>query len=142
MRVNITDSYWAIILPGIFNPFGVFVLRQSIKMIPCSYIKSAKIDGAGHIQIFLHIVMPIIKSGLMAAAMLILIDYWNMVDQAVIFIRESTKQPLSMFLANINQEKMGVSFAGACFYAIPVLIMLIYGQEYLKEGIGLSGIKG
>lgn len=142
MRVNITDSYWAIILPGIFNPFGVFVLRQSIKMIPCSYIKSVKIDGAGHIQIFLHIVMPIIKSGLMAAAMLILIDYWNMVDQAVIFIRESTKQPLSMFLANINQEKMGVSFAGACFYAIPVLIMLIYGQEYLKEGIGLSGIKG
>lgn len=50
--LGIQDSYLAIILPGIFNPFGTFLLRQSMKMIPEAYMESARIDGAGHFRIF------------------------------------------------------------------------------------------
>lgn len=140
--LNIRESYLAIILPGIFNPFGVFLLRQSMKLIPDAYLESAKMDGAGHIRIFLSIVPPMIKSGLAVTAMLTLIDYWNLIDQAVIFIQDVEKQPLSMSLAGINTEYIGVFFAGACLYAFPVLLTLFRGQEYLKEGIMLSGVKG
>ena len=140
--LHMTDSYLAIILPGIFNPFGVFLLRQFMKTIPDAYIESAQIDGAGHFRIFIGIILPMVKSGLASVAMLTFVDYWNLIDQAVIFIRDSNAQPMSLFLARINQARMGISFASSCFYVLPVLIILFYGQEYLKEGIGLSGLKG
>ena len=140
--LHMTDSYLAIILPGIFNPFGVFLLRQFMKTIPDAYIESAQIDGAGHFRIFISIILPMIKSGLASVAMLTFVDYWNLIDQAVIFIRDSNAQPMSLFLARINQAQMGISFASSCFYVLPVLIILFYGQDYLKEGIGLSGLKG
>lgn len=139
---HMADSCWAIILPGVFSPFGVFLLRQFMKMIPEAYMESARMEGAGHIVVFSGIVLPMVKSGLTAAAMLTFIDYWNLVDQAVIFIHDSQAQPLSLFLARINREQIGVAFAGSCFYVAPVLIILFYGQDYLKDGISISGLKG
>lgn len=138
----ITDSYLAIILPGIFNPLGVFLLRQFMKSMPDAYIEAAKMDGAGHGKIFLWVVLPMVKHGIAAVAMLTLLDYWNLVDQAVIFIRDSEAQPLSIFLAKINSGELGIAFAGSCFYALPVLLVLLYGQEYLKNGIAITGLKG
>lgn len=140
--LNITDSYLAIILPGIFNPFGVFLLRQYLKSMPDGYIEAAKLDGAGHGRILISIIMPLMKSGIAGAGMLALIDYWNLVDQAVVFTTESRKQPLSLFLASISENDAGVVFAGSVFYAIPVLLVLLYGQEYLKKGIGVTGLRG
>lgn len=140
--LHITDSYLGIILPGIFHPFGVFLLRQFMKMIPQAYIESAAMDGAGHLKVFTLIILPMVKSGLAACAMLTWIDYWNLIDQAVIFITKPEAQPLSLFLANLNREQIGVAFAGSCVYALPVVLLLFYGQEYLEEGISLSGVKG
>lgn len=139
---DITDSYLAIILPGIFNPFGVFLLRQYMKSMPDGYIEAAKIDGAGHGRIFLSIILPMVKPGIAALAMLTLIDYWNLIDQAVIFIQDAEKLPLSTFLAQVNNGELGMAFAGSCFYAVPVLLVLFYGQGYLKEGIAITGMKG
>lgn len=140
--LGIKDSYLAIILPGIFNPFGTFLLRQSMKQIPRAYIEAAQIDGAGHWRIFTSIILPMVKSGLAAVLMLTLMEYWNLIDQAVIFINDSERQPLSTFLASINAEQIGVSFAGASFFAFPILLVLLWGQDYLKDGIQLSGMKG
>ncbi len=140
--LNITDSYLAIILPGIFNPLGVFLLRQFMKSMPDAYIEAAKVDGAGYGRIFIWVVLPMVKHGIAAVAMLTLLDYWNLVDQAVIFIQNSEAQPLSIFLAQINDGALGMSFSGSCFYALPVLLVLLYGQEYLKNGIAIAGLKG
>ena len=140
--MGITDSCLAIILPGIFNPLGVFLLRQFMKSMPDAYIEAAKMDGAKCGQIFLWVVLPMVKHGIAAVAMLTLLDYWNLVDQAVIFIQNSEAQPLSIFLAKINSGQLGIAFAGSCFYALPVLLVLLYGQEYLKNGIAITGLKG
>ncbi len=139
--LNIKESYLAIILPAVFNPFGVFLLRQYMKSMPFSYIEAAQVDGAGHGRILWSIILPMLKPGLAAVAMLTLLDYWNLVDQAVIFIQEADKQPLSTFLAQINSGELGLAFAGFTFYAIPVLLILFYGQEFLKKGIAITGMK-
>lgn len=139
--LNMTDSYLAVILPGIFHPFGVFLFRQFFRNLPSSCIEAAKLDGAGHGTIFLLIAMPLIKPGIAAFAMLTLLDYWNLVDQAIIFIQNQEKQPLSIFLAHINNKNAGSAFAGACFYALPVLIVLFYGQKHLKSGIAAAGLQ-
>ena len=140
--MGIADSSLAIILPGIFNPLGVFLLRQFMKSMPDAYIEAAKVDGAGHGKIFLWVVLPMVKHGIAAVAMLTLLDYWNLVDQAVIFIQNSEARPLSIFLAKINSGELGMAFAGSCFYALPVVLVLLCGQEYLKSGIAITGLKG
>lgn len=138
--LGIEESYLAIILPAIFNPFGVFLLRQQIKMLPEECIEAAKIDGAGHVQIFFHIILPLVKSGMISLVMLLVIEYWNLVDQAIIFITKIEKYPMSVFLARMSAEAADVSNAAAVFYLIPVLVLLCYGHEYLKDGIGLMNV--
>jgi len=135
------DSYLAIILPAVFHPFGVFLLRQYLKSMPDCYIEAAQMDGAGHLRILWSVILPMLKPGLAASAMLILLDYWNLVDQAVVFIQETKRQPLSIFLAQVGSEEMGLAFAGSVFYAVPVLVLLLYGQKHLKSGIAISGLR-
>jgi len=139
--LNIKDSYLAIILPGIFAPFGVFLLRQSMKSIHEAYFEAAKIDGAGHFYIFLHVVMPQMKSGLAALTMLTFIEYWNLVDQAVVFIKDYFREPLSVYLSRIASGSTGIIFAASCVYLFFPLWFLIMGQEDLEIGIELSGVK-
>ena len=139
--LNLAESDLAIILPGVFSPFSVFLLRQYLKSMPDCYIEAAQMDGAGHGMILWSIILPMLKPGLAAAAMLIILDYWNLVDQAVVFIHETKNQPLSVFLAQISNDEMGLIFSGSVFYAIPVAVLLLYGQKKLKNGITISGLK-
>jgi multiple sugar transport system permease protein len=138
---NLHNNLLAIILPGIFNPFGVFILRRQLNIMPYEYIEAAQLDGAGHLRIFRQIILPLLKSGLAAVAILTFIEYWNVVDQAIVFISESDKQPMSLFLTRINQSQPGISFAAATFYMIPALIVLLYGADYLRSGICAFGTK-
>lgn len=136
---GIEKSYLAIILPAVFSPFGVFLLRQQMRQLPMECMEAAKIDGAGQSQIFRFIFLPLVKPGVASLAMLTAIEYWNLIDQAIIFIKDAQKYPMSVYLARLTQESLGVSSAAAVFYSIPILALLVYGHEYLKEGIGLMG---
>lgn len=140
-KLNITNSYLAIILPGIFAPFGTFLLRQTMKSIPGEYIEAAKIDGANSFYIFTYVIIPQMKSGIAALIMLVFIEYWNLVEQAVIFIKDYYKEPLSLFLSRLADGRVGIIFAASCVYMVLPLWLLLVGQEDLEKGIELSGIK-
>ena len=141
--LGIIDTNWAIWLPGIFSPFAVFLLTKFMRRIPMSMIEAAKIDGAGEWQIFRHICIPLCKGAMTSVAILIFIDYWNMVEQPLILLSDSDMHPLSVFLSKINQGEIGLAFAVATVYMIPSLLVFLYGEEYLVEGITYQGgIKG
>ena len=141
--LGILNTRWAIILPGIFTPFAVFLLSKIMRRIPFSLIEAAKLDGAGELQIFIHICMPLCKSALFSVAILVFIDYWNMVEQPLILLSDTSLYPLSVFLSQINTGEIGLAFAVATIYMIPTLLMFLYGEDYLVEGIAYSGgIKG
>ena len=140
---GIFDTRWAIWLPGIFSPFAVYMLTKYIKNIPYSLIEAAEVDGAGEWQIYSKVCMPICKSGLFSIAILIFIDYWNMVEQPKILLTDPEMHPLSVFLAQINTGEISLAFAVAVIYMIPPLLLFMYGEEYLVEGITTQGgIKG
>jgi multiple sugar transport system permease protein len=139
--LGIRTSPLAIILPGIFSPFGVFLMRQSMKAIPPAYLEAAKIDGAGSLYTFFHVVLPQLKSPAAALCMLMFIEYWNVVEQAVIFIDDFRLEPLSVYLSRIADSRMGLIFAASCVYMLPPLWFLFSGQEDLEKGIELSGVK-
>lgn len=123
MWMNLLDTNWSIWLPSIFAPFAVYWMTRCMKRIPFEIVEAAKMDGASSFRIFRSIVMPICKEQVFSCGMLIFIDYWNMVEQPVLMFSEESKYPLSIFLARIQEETVGVAFAGAVVYMLPVLII-------------------
>ena len=140
-QLGILNTPQAIILPGIFSTFSVFLLSKYMRQIPSSYIEAAKLDGAGEWHIFTRICIPMCKSALYAMGILLFIDYWNMVEQPLILLTDPEKQPLSVFLAEINSGEVGIAFAASFIFMIPPLLIFLNGEQYLIEGISRSGIK-
>ena len=141
--LGILNTRWSIIFPGMFAPFSVFLLTKFMRRIPYSLIEAAKVDGAGEWDIFTKICLPQCRSALYSIAILVFIDYWNMVEQPLILLQDAESQPLSVFLSSINAGEIGLAFAMATVYMIPSLLLFLHGEEYLVEGIANSGsVKG
>jgi len=141
--LGLLDTNWAIWLPGIFSPFAVFLLTKYMRRIPYGVLEAAKVDGAGEWQIFKHICVPLCKGALTSVAILVFIDYWNMVEQPLILMGDADMHPLSVFLSKINAGEIALAFAVASIYLIPTLLVYLYGEDYLVEGIAYQGgIKG
>ncbi len=140
--LRLVGSWASIILPGVFQTFGVFLLRQFMAFIPEEVVWAGKVDGAHHWLVFTRIVLPLSKAGLASLAILLFVDNWNMVEQPIIFLRDSSRHPLSVFLSEINSGERGMAFAAALVYMLPMLFVFLYGERSLVEGIQLSGIRG
>ena len=141
--VGLLNTRWAIILPGAFAPFSVFLLTKSMRRIPVSLIEAAKLDGSSEWQIFKDICLPQCRSALYSIAILVFIDYWNMVEQPIILLPDAEKQPLSVYLSTINSSEVGLAFAIATIYMVPSLLLFLHGEDYLVEGIAHQGsVKG
>ncbi|MDF2723006.1 MAG: carbohydrate transporter permease [Paenibacillus sp.] len=140
-KLGLLDTYSGVILPGVFSAFGVFLLRQFMSNIPWAYAEAAKVDGAGHFTIFTRVIVPMSMPGIAALQILVFVDNWNMVEQPLLFLQDTIKQPLSVFLSRINEGDPGVAFAAAALYMTPMLFLFLYGENELIQGIQLSGIK-
>ncbi|MBQ8826188.1 MAG: carbohydrate ABC transporter permease, partial [Oscillospiraceae bacterium] len=86
--LGILDTRLAIILPAVFTPYSVFLLSKIMRRIPDVLIEAAKLDGAGEMQIFRYIALPLCKSVIASVAILVFIDYWNMVEQPLILLSD------------------------------------------------------
>ncbi|MCL2814728.1 MAG: carbohydrate ABC transporter permease [Oscillospiraceae bacterium] len=140
-KINLIGSYTAVILPGIFSTFGVFLITQVFSSIPDNLIEAAKIDGANHLQILFKIAIPCCKAGVASLFVLNFIDNWNMVEQPLIFLKDPTKYPLSVFLSNINQSKLGISFVCGILAIIPVFLLFLHLKDSLIYGIENANLK-
>ena len=141
--LGILNTRWSIILPGMFAPFSVFLLTKFMRRIPSALIEAAKVDGADEWQIFTRVCLPQCRAALYSIALLVFIDYWNMVEQPLVLLKDADSQPLSVFLSSINSGEIGLAFAMATVYMVPCLLLFLHGEEYLVEGIANSGsVKG
>lgn len=142
-KLNLMNTRWAIILPGIFSPFSVFILTKFMRRIPVAIVEAAKLDGAGEWQIFSKIYMPLCRGTLYSVAILVFIDYWNMVEQPLILLTDQELYPLSVFLSKINEGDTGIALAIAVIYMVPPILLFLYSEDYLIDGIAYSAsVKG
>jgi multiple sugar transport system permease protein len=141
--LGIYGTRWSIWLPGFFSPFAVYLLTKFMRRIPTEVIEAASIDGADEWYIFSRINMPLCKGGIASIAILVFFDYWNMVEQPLILLADTDLHPLSVFLSKINSGEISLAFAVAVIYLVPPLLIFLYGEDYLVEGISYQGgIKG
>jgi multiple sugar transport system permease protein len=141
-RFHLIDTHLAMILPNIFSTFPVFILVKFFKAIPNSYIEAAKLDGAGEGYIFCKIGIPLGKSGIISIVILGFLEYWNAIEQPLTFLsKRKDLWPLTLYLPDITLERAGLAFAGSVIIMIPALLLYLWGQNYLVQGIAASGLK-
>ena len=139
--LNLLDTLGAVILPAVFSTFPVFILHRFFKAIPQEIIEAARLDGAGELQIFCQIGLPIGTPGILSVCILTFLDSWNMIEQPMTYLKTKSLWPLSLFLPEIGMEEMGLGFASALMMLIPALLLFLGCQEYLEQGIAMSGGK-
>lgn len=139
--LQLLDTLWAVILPAVFSTFPVFLLQRFFQAIPREILEAARLDGAGEGQIFLRIGLPLGAPGILSVSILTFLDAWNMIEQPMTYLKTKSLWPLSLFLPEITLPDMGMGFAAALLMLIPALLLFLNGQEYLEQGIALSGGK-
>ncbi|QSX04963.1 carbohydrate ABC transporter permease [Sedimentibacter sp. zth1] len=141
MGLKMFDTYMPIILPGIFSTLGVFFLKQFYQNIPQNLINIAKIDGASNFQILYKVIIPYSKNAIMALALLIFVENWNMIEQPLIFLNSMSKMPASIFLNTLYKANKEVFYASSIIFMFPVLTLVINNIDKLKSLISISGGK-
>lgn len=140
--LGLMNTPWAVILPLMFAPFYIFLMRQFMVGIPADMIEAGLMDGAGTIRSFFHVVLPLSKPILGAAVALSFADAWNLVEQPLIYLANSqNKMPLSVMFNSLSSSEQGVIFASAALYIMPALLIYSYFQEDILLGIQLSDMK-
>lgn len=141
---NLLNSLWALILPGIISPFGIFLCRQFIEVVPSEMLEAARIDGSGEFQIFFRIVFPQIIPIVSALTIFMFIQHWNDYLWPLIVINEQTKMTLSLGLQYFG-TKYSKDYSGTMFMTLiimaPVILLFLAFQRHFIRGITLTGMK-
>ncbi len=140
-QLKLLDTHLAIILPACFAAFPVFLMVQFEKGIPEALLEAARVDGAGEIRIFFQIGIPLSKAGVLAVLVLDFLDYWNSMEAPLAYLKTSVNWPLSLYLPAIKTEEAGLCLAASVLMLLPALLVFLYGQSYLEQGIQAIGLK-
>lgn len=164
-KLNLRDSYLALLLPMIFSVYNLLIMKSYILGIPDSLIEAAKIDGCGEVRTLFKVVFPLIKPALATVGLFIALAYWNDWYNAMLYIKSEEKFPLQYFLYqkinNIEAYKKLLSNAAASSVASavtlptqtlkmaltivvtgPIILAYPIVQKYFVQGITIGSVKG
>lgn len=143
-KVQLNNTYTALIIPFLATGFGVFLMRQFISTIPNELIEAAKIDGANYFTIFYKIIVPLIKPALSSLTIFNFIWMWNMLMWPVVVVDSESMMTLQIAMSRFTSMYMtryDLSMAAATIATLPVLIMYVLLQRNFVKGIALTGLK-
>ncbi|HOP06821.1 MAG TPA: carbohydrate ABC transporter permease [candidate division Zixibacteria bacterium] len=144
LKLKLYDSYWALILPFLVNPIGIFLIKQYVESIPTSMEEAARIDGAGDWRILFTVVMPVCKPALAVLAIQVFFTNWNSFLFPFILTSSESLRTLPVALAML-QGHQAIDWphlmAGSAIAVIPVLILFMILQRQIVSGITAGAIK-
>lgn len=140
-KLHMLDSLWSVIAPGAFSTFSVFLMYRFFCGIPEELLESARIDGAGELQIFFVIGLPLGMSGILSALVLQFLECFSMIEQPLVFLETKSLWPLSLYLPEIQTEQIGFALCCSFVSLLPPLLIFGMGQQYLEQGITAGAIK-
>ena len=147
-RLGIAKSLLALILPGLGGVGGMYLIRQFYLSIPKDLIESAGMDGASHFLVFRRIVLPLAKSVFLVQGLFCFMGSWNdlLWPQLVLGTANKSLWTLQVGIAYVSGSKtansIGLSLASAMVSAVPILILYIFTQSKIIDGVAASGVKG
>ena len=142
-RLNLLDTHAGIILPAVFSTFPVFLIYRSFIGIPEELFEAFSLESKSELLLFFYIGLPLAKQGIKAAALLSMIECWNMLEQPLLFLKTPDLWPFSLYLPGIGRRNVQYSFVFSFLVVIPVFLLLSWGKDELEEGIGsMTGAVG
>ena len=141
-RLKLLNTYYAVIMPSLFSTLPVFLCYGGFREIPAELLEEARIDGAGEWALFWKLGLPIGKGGLLSAMVLGFLEYWNLMEQPMAFLKDASLWPLSLYLPQITLSQAGFAFCASVMMLIPAVFVFALGQDHLEQGIIYSGLKG
>lgn len=160
-QLNLLDTLWALILPGIVSGFNVIVMRQFFMNIPDELIDCARIDGANDGQVLLHVVLPLSKAVVAVIALFTAVGQWNSFFKAILYISDSRLFPLSLIVRMLVLQgqtpmdqmsslsttappppDLALQMAAVVVTTIPILLIYPFLQKHFTKGVLTGSIKG
>ena len=140
-RLGLMDTPWAVILPGAFATFPVFVMQRGFDAVPLPLLEAAAIDGASPWQQFVRIGLPVGLPGVLAALTMSFLDAWNALEQPMTFLKTPSLWPLPLYLTDTTGD-LALTMAASLFALLPAVLIFAFGQKYLGQGILAGAVKG
>lgn len=154
--LHLLNSYWALFLTGAIAPFHLIVMRSFFQNIPIELEESARIDGCGELRLFWQVILPLSLPAVATFTLFYAVQNWNSYFNAVMYLNDSDKWPLQVFLrqmmneANGSMETMATTFqyspavkmAAIVLTALPLLIGYPFMQKYFNKGMLMGSVKG
>jgi sn-glycerol 3-phosphate transport system permease protein len=140
------NTYQGIVVPGASVAYGAFLLRQYYRTLPIDIMDAAKVDGASHLRTLVSIVVPLAKPAIISFGLVSIVAKWNdfLWPLLVTNTREMRVLPIGIYWLKVEDGSIqwGPIMAGTLFVVLPVLIVFLYAQQYIVEGIAAGAVKG
>ncbi|MGI6148120.1 MAG: carbohydrate ABC transporter permease [Firmicutes bacterium] len=145
LRLNWTNSYLGLIIPGAVTSFGIFLTRQYLLAVPSEFIDAARVDGCGEFRIFLTIILPLAKPVLATLSILTFMNNWNDYLWPLVIINSPRYRTISLGLAMFQSEystQFNLLMTASLLATIPVLLIFFVFQKQFVQSMMSSGLKG
>ena len=143
--LSLTNNHLSLILPAMFNVFGVFLMRSYFESIPYEITEAAHVDGAGQLRIFAQVILPLARPGVMTLLLLSFTWSWNDYLNPLIYLSSDRLLTLTVGLQRFQESastNYALIMAGATVSLIPILLLFLFTQKYFIESFATAGIKG
>ncbi|RFA13134.1 sugar ABC transporter permease [Subtercola boreus] len=144
-QLGLVDTYAGLIVPVIFNAFGIFLLRQYYLNIPKELEEAAELDGCGYGGIYLHVILPLSKPILASLAVLFFLANWNSFLWPLTITQSPNLDVIQLGISTLQGQyssAWGLIMAGSLVAAVPTIIVFLLGQRWLVDSLKTTGSKG
>ncbi len=150
-KVNLVDTPWAVIVPSLVSPFGVYLMRVYAEgAVDDSLLEAARVDGAGEGRIFLRVVLRLLAPGFVTVLLFQLVATWNNYFLPLIMLNSADLYPLTVGLAQWQatsqagpgaQALFSTVITGSLVSIIPLVVAFLFLQKYWQSGLTAGGVK-
>ncbi len=151
-KISLTNTPWAVILPSLVTPFGVYLMRvYAADAVDDSLIEAARVDGAGEARIFFRVALRLLTPGLITVLLFTLVATWNNYFLPLIMLNSSELYPLTVGLAQWqstaaagsgSQPLFSSVITGSLVSVVPLMIAFLFLQRFWQSGLSTGGVKG
>lgn len=142
--LELQNTWWAIVLPGLANALGIFFMRQNMLSVPSELLEAARIDGASEARIFFRIVLPIMQPALAAVAIVLFLFQWNDFFWPLLILTDKTAYTIPVALGTLvglTRVDWGGIMVGTAIATVPFLVLFLFLQRYFVSGITAGAVK-
>lgn len=148
-KVNLTNTYWAVLLPSLLSPFGVFLARiYATDAVPNELLDAARVDGAGELRVFVRVASPLLVPGMVTIFLFQFVAIWNSFFLPLIVLTDPSLFPVNLGLATWNFDPAShellyrLIVTGALIAVLPLIAMFLFLQRYWRAGLAFGSVTG